>query len=149
MEFNPENFSADIYDQNRIAIYFYRVIQDVAAFKNNEVVNSYHHEEDFKDKDLRKSRQEAIEYLTGRYRTLPEGFVFPYLTPEEHAADPGKEFSAYSHSILFVEFYSHEIFEEWPVTGEDEEDVLEALEHEKEVWINNGLGEPPVIQPVI
>jgi hypothetical protein len=149
MEFNPQNFNANLYDQNRTATYFYRVIQDVAAFKNNEVVNSYHHEEDFKGDDLRNARQQAIEYLTARYRILPEGFIFPYLKPEEHAADPEKEFSAYSHSILFVEFYGDEIFEEWSVTGEDKEEVLEALEHEKEVWIKNGLGEPPFIDPVI
>jgi hypothetical protein len=149
MEFNPQNFSANLYDQHRVASYFYRVVQDVVAFRNNEVVNSYHHAEDFKEVDLSRARQEAIEYLTERYRALPEGFFFPYLSPEEHAADPDKEFSAYSHSILFVEFYSDEIFEEWPITGEDKEDVQEALEHEKEVWIKNGWGEPPFITPVI
>jgi hypothetical protein len=124
-------------------------VQDVVAFKNNEVVNSYHHTEDFRDADLRKARQKAIDYLTDRYRTLPEGFVFPYLTPEEHAANPEKEFSAYSHSILFVEFYSDEVFEEWPIADEDEEDVLEGLEHETEVWTRNGLDEPPYFVPVI
>jgi hypothetical protein len=149
MEINPQNFRADLYDQHRVATYFYRVVQDVVAFKNNEVVNSYHHTEDFRDADLRKARQEAIDYLTDRYRTLPEGFVFPYLTPEEHAANPNKEFSAYSHSILFVEFYSDEVFEEWPIADEDEEDVLEGLEHETEVWTRNGLGEPPYFVPVI
>jgi hypothetical protein len=149
MEFNPQNFSANLYDQPRVASYFYRVIQDVVAFKNNEVINSYHHAEDFKDFSLLNARKQAIDYLTERYQTLPEGFVFPYLSPQEHAADPARKFSAYSHSILFVEFYSDEIFEEWPVTGEDEEDVQEALEHEKEVWIKNGWGEPPFIAPVI
>jgi len=149
MEINPQNFRADLYDQHRVATYFYRVVQDVAAFKDNEVINSYHHVEDFRDSDIRKAREEAINYLTERYRTLPEGFLFPYLSPEEHAANPGREFSAYSHSILFVEFYSDEVFEEWPIAGEDEEDVREALEHEMEVWMKNGLGEPPFLVPVI
>ncbi len=76
MEFNPQNFGTNLYDQDRAAIYFYRVIQDVAAFKDGEVVNSYHHVEDFNDTDIRKARQEAIHYLTERYRTLPEGFFF-------------------------------------------------------------------------
>jgi hypothetical protein len=149
MEINPQNFRADLYDPHRVATYFYRVVQDVAAFRDNEVVNSYHHVEDFRDTDIRKARSEAINFLSERYRTLPEGFVFPYLSPEEHAANPEKEFSAYSHSILFVEFYSDEVFEEWPIAGEDEEDVREALEHETEVWMKNGLGEPPDFVPVI
>jgi len=149
MELKPPDFGANLYDKHRVAVYFYRVTQDVAAFKDKEVVNTYHHVEDFKDADIRKARQEAIDYLTERYKTLPEGFVFPYLSPEEHAANPEKDFSAYSHSILFVEFYSDEVFEEWPIAGEDEEDQLEALEHEKEVWLKNGLGEPPYFTPVI
>jgi hypothetical protein len=149
MEINPPNFRADLYDRHRVATYFYRVVQDVAAFKDNEVVNSYHHVEDFRDADIRKAREEAINYLTERYRVLPEGFVFPYLSPEEHAANPEKEFSAYSHSILFVEYYSDEVFEEWPIADEDEEDVLDGLEHESEIWMKNGFGEPPHFTPVI
>jgi hypothetical protein len=148
MEINPQNFRANLHDRDRVASYFYRVVQDVVAFKNNEVVNSYHHTEDFDNPEIKKARQDAIQYLTERYRTLPEGFIFPYLTPEEHAADPGKEFSAYSHSILFVEFYSDEIFEEWPIAGEHEEDVREGLEHETEIWMKNGLGAPPFFVPV-
>jgi hypothetical protein len=148
MEFNPQNFGTNLYDQDRVAVYFYRVMQDVVAFKDGEVVNSYHHVEDFNDRDIMKARQEAINYLTERYKTLPEGFFFPYLTPEEHAANPGKEFSAYSHSILLVEFYSDDVFEEWPIAGEDEEDVREGLTHETEVWNKNGLGEPPDFMPV-
>ena len=149
MEFKPQGFRANLYNEQRVASYFYRVTQDVAAFKDKEVVNSYHHVEDFKDVDLRKARHEAIEYLTERYLTLPEGFIFPYLSPEQHAANPDAAFSAYSHSVLFVEFYTDEIFEEWPIAGEDEQDVLEGLEHEAEVWLKNGLGEPPFITPVI
>jgi hypothetical protein len=149
MEYNPQNFGANLYDKQRVATYFYRVTQDVVAFKDREVVNSYHHVEDFKDADIRKARKDAIEYLTERYRTLPEGFIYPYLTPEEHAANPFKEFSAYSHSVLFVEFYSDEIFEEWPIAGEDEEEVQDGLEHETEVWTKHGLGVPPFIAPVI
>ena len=105
--------------------------------------------EDFKNADLRKARHDAIEYLTERYQTLPEGFIFPYLSPEQHAANPGEAFSAYSHSVLFVEFYTDEIFEEWPIAGEEDEDVREGLEHEAEVWLKNGLGEPPYIHSVI
>ncbi len=123
--------------------YFYRVTQDGAAFKNKEVVNSYHHVEDFKNEDLRKSRHDAIEYLTARFESLPEGFVFPYLSPEQHAADPDKSFSAYSHSVLLVELLNGELFEEWPIAGEEEEDVREALEHEAEIWLKHGLGQPP------
>jgi hypothetical protein len=149
MEFKPGDFRANLYSEQQVASYFYRVIQDVAAFKDREVVNSYHHVEDFNDTDLRKARHEAIEYLTTRYQTLPEGFIYPYLSPEQHAANPDASFSAYSHSVLFVEFYSEEIFEEWPIAGEDEQDVQEGLEHEAEVWLKNGLGEPPLIAPVI
>jgi len=144
MEFSPQDFSANLYDKQKPATYFYRVTQDVAAFKNREVVNSYHHVEDFKDADLRRARNKAIEYLSERYRTLPDGFVFPYLTPEQHAADPEKEFSAYSHNVLFVEFYNEDVFEEWPIAGEDEEDVQEGLEHEKDIWLKIGLGDPPI-----
>jgi hypothetical protein len=144
MEFSPQDFRADLYDKQKAATYFYRVTQDVAAFKEKEVVNSYHHVEDFKNADLRKARKEAIEYLSERYRTLPEGFVFPYLTPEQHDANPEKEFSAYSHSVLFVEFFNDDVFEEWPIAGEDDEDVQEGLEHEKEIWVKIGLGEPPI-----
>jgi hypothetical protein len=143
MELSPRDFNSNLYDKQKVATYFYRVVQDVASFKNKEVVNSYHHVEDFKDADLRKSRNEAIEYLSERCRILPEGFVFPYLTPEQHAADPEKEFSAYSHNVLFVEFYNEGVFEEWPIAGEDEQDVEEGLEHEKEIWLKIGLGEPP------
>jgi len=143
MEFSQQDFSANLYDRKRTATYFYRVILDAASFKDKEVVNSYHHVEDFKDNDLRMARKEAIEYLSERYRTLPEGFVFPYLTPDQHAADPEKEFSAYSNSVLFVEFYTQDIFEEWPIAGEDELDVEEGLEHEREIWSKIGLGEPP------
>lgn len=149
MEFNPQNFREKLYDKDRAAIYFYRVIQDVVAFKDKKVVNSYHHAADFKDTDLRKARKEAVEYLTSSYMTLPEGFIFPYLTPDEHEANPDNEYSAYSHSILFVEFYSDEVFEEWPIAGEDEPDTNEGLEHETEVWLRNGLGEPPYIMPFI
>jgi hypothetical protein len=149
MEFSSQDFGANLYDKHRVATYFYRVTQDVAAFKDKEVVNSYHHVEDFKNADIRKARQEAIEYLAERYRTLPEGFIFPYLSPEEHAANPDKEFSAYSHSVLFVEFYNDDVFEEWPIAGEEDEDVREGLEHETNVWLRNGLGEPPYIIPVI
>ena len=149
MEFKPPDFGANLYSEQRVASYFYRVVQDVAAFKDKEVVNSYHHAEDFKDTDLRKTRREAFEYLTKRYLTLPEGFIFPYLTPEQHAANPDEAFSAYSHSVLFVEFYTNEIFEEWPIAGEDEEDIREGLEHEAAIWLKNGLGEPPTITPVI
>src|SRR5258705_11942768 len=94
MEFKPQDFRANLYSKHRVASYFYRVTQDVAAFKHKEVVNSYHHVEDFKDADLRKARHEAIEYLTGRYQTLPEGFIYPYLSPEQHAANPDAAFSA-------------------------------------------------------
>ncbi len=149
MEFKPQNFDTNLYDQHGVASYFYRVVQDVVAFKDKEVVNSYHHVEDFRDADIRKARHEAIRYLTDQYRVLPEGFIFPYLSPESHAANPDKEFSAYSHSILLVEFYNDEVFEEWPIAGEDEEDVREGLEHETEIWTRNGLGEPPYFMPVI
>lgn len=149
MEFNPQNFGANLYDPHRVTTCFYRVIRDVVAFKDKEVVNSYHHVEEFIDPDIRKARQEAIQYLTERYRTLPDGFIFPYLSPEEHAANPDKEFSAYSHNILLVEFYNDDMFEEWPIAGEDEEDIREGLEHETAVWIKNGLGEPPYFMPVI
>jgi hypothetical protein len=149
MEFKPQDFGANLYSEQRVASYFYRVIQDVAAFKDKEVVNSYHHVEDFKDADLRKARQEAIEYLTEQYLTLPEGFIFPYLSPEQHAANPDEAFSAYSHSILFVEFYNDEIFEEWPIAGEEEEDIREGLEHEAAIWLKNEMGEPPHITRVI
>src|ERR1700759_1779204 len=128
MEFKPPDFGANLYKEKRAASYFYRVVQDVAAFKDKEVVNSYHHVEDFKEADLREARREAIAYLTGKYMTLPEGFNFPYLTPEQHEANPDEAFSAYSHSVLFVEYYTDEIFEEWPIAGEDEEDVREGLE---------------------
>jgi hypothetical protein len=148
MEFKPQDFGANLYDGQRVASYFYRVIQDVAAFKDKEVINSYHHVEDFRDTDLRKARQNAIEYLTERYLTLPEGFIFPYLSPEQHAANPDEAFSAYLHSVLFVEFYNDEIFEEWPIAGE-EEDIREGLEHEAAIWLKNGLGEPPYIHSVI
>jgi hypothetical protein len=149
MEFKPQDFRANLYSEQRVASYFYRVTQDVAAFKDKEVVNSYHHVEDFKNADLRKARHDAIEYLTERYQTLPEGFIFPYLSPEEHAANPGEAFSAYSHSVSFVEFYTDEIFEEWPIAGEEDEDVREGLEHEAEVWLKNGLGVPPYIHSII
>jgi hypothetical protein len=149
MEFNPQNFREKLYDKDQVATYFYRVIQDVVAFKDKKVVTSYHHAADFKDTDLRKARNEAVEYLTSSYITLPEGFIFPYLTPDEHEANPDNEYSAYSHSILFVEFYSDDVFEEWPIAGEDEPDTSEGLEHETEVWLRNGLGEPPHITSVI
>jgi hypothetical protein len=149
MEFKPHDFRESLYNEQQVIGFFYRVTQDIAAFKDKEVVNSYHHVEDFKDADLRKARQEANEYLTARYLTLPEGFIFPYLSPEQHAANPDAAFSAYSHSVLFVEFYSDEIFEEWPIAGEEEQDVREGLEHEAEVWLKNGLGEPPDFTPVI
>jgi len=149
MEFKSQDFDANLYSKQRVASYFYRVIQDVAAFKDKEVVNTYHHEEDFRDADLCKARLKAIEYLTERYMTLPEGFVFPYLSPEQHEANPDEAFSAYSHSVLFVEFYSEDIFEEWPIAGEEEDDVREGLEHEAAIWLKNGLGEPPHISPVI
>ena len=149
MEFRSQDFRANLYNEQQVASYFYRVIQDVAAFKDGEVVNSYHHVEDFRDNDLRIARHQAIEYLTTRYQTLPEGFIYPYLSPEQHAANPDAAFSAYSHSVLFVEYYSDEIFEEWPIAGEEEEDVREGLEHEAMLWIKNGLGNPPHIQSVI
>lgn len=149
MEFSPRDFRTNLYDKHRVATYFYRVTQDVVAIKDKEVVNSYHHVEDFKDADLRKARQEAVGYLTERFMTLPEGFIFPYLSPEEHAANPDKEFSAYSHSVLLIEYSNDDILEEWPVAGEDEDDVREGLEHETEVWLSKGLGKPPDILPVL
>ena len=149
MELKPQDFGANLYSEQRVASYFYRVIQDVAAFKDKEVVNSYHHVEDFKNADLREARKEAIEYLTGRYLTLPDGFIFPYLSPEQHAANPDEAFSAYSHSVLFVEVYNNVIFEEWPIAGEDDEDIREGLVHEAAIWLKNGLGEPPHITPVM
>ena len=149
MELKPQHFGANLYSEQRVASYFYRVIQDVAAFKDKEVVNSYHHVEDFKNADLREARKEAIEYLTGRYLTLPDGFIFPYLSPEQHAANPDEAFSAYSHSVLFVEVYNNVIFEEWPIAGEDDEDIREGLVHEAAIWLKNGLGEPPQITPVM
>src|SRR5882762_1586318 len=109
MEFSPQDFGANLYDKQRVAVYFYRVTQDVVVIKDKEVVNSYHHVEDFKDADLREARHEAIEYLTERFMELPEGFIFPYLTPEEHAANPDKEFFAYSHSVLLIEFCNDEV----------------------------------------
>jgi len=146
MEFGPQDFSEKLYDRQRVATYFYRVTQDVVAIKDKKVVNSYYHVEDFKDEDLPKARNEAIEYLAERYMTLPEGFIFPYLSPEEHNANPDKEYSAYSNSVLFIEFYHDDVFEAWPVAGEDDgEDVKEGLEHESEIWLKNGLGEPPSI----
>jgi hypothetical protein len=150
MEFSPQDFGEKLYNKHWAPSYFYRVTRDVVAFKDQKVVNSYHHVEDFKDADLRKARNEAIEYLAERYMTLPAGFIFPYLTPEEHKANPEKEYSAYSHSVLLIEFYNDDVFEEWPVAGEDdEEEIIEGLEHETEIWLRNGLGEPPSIMPVI
>lgn len=146
MEFGPQDFSEKLYNKHRVATYFYRVTQDVIAIKDKKVVNSYHHVEDFKDVDLCIARNEAIEYLTERYTTLPEGFISPYLSPEEHKANPDKEYSAYSHSVLFIEFYNEDVFEAWPVAGEDDEqEIKEGLEHESEIWLKNGLGEPPSI----
>ncbi len=146
MEFGPKDFSEKLYNKQRVAVYFYRVTQDVVAIKDKKVVNSYHHVEDFKDADLLKARNEAIEYLAERYMILPEGFIFPYLSPEEHNANPDKEYSAYSHSVLFIEFYNDDVFQAWPVAGEDdEEEIKEGLEHESEIWVKNGLSEPPAI----
>lgn len=150
MEFTPQDFGEKLYNKHWVAKYFYRVTQDVVAFKDKKVVNSYHHVEDFKDADLRKARNEAIGYLTERYLTLPEGFIYPYLSPEEHKANPEKEYSAYSHSVLLIEYYSDDVFEEWPIAGEDDnEELEEGLEHETEIWFKNGLGEPPYIMPII
>ncbi len=144
MEFSARDFEEKLYNKQWGVRYFYRVIQDVVAIKDKKVVNSYHHIEDFKDEDLRKARNEAIEYLKERYMELPEGFIFPYLSPEEHEANPDKEYSAYSHSVLFIEFYNDDVFEAWPVAGEDDEqEIKEGLEHETEIWLRNGLGEPP------
>jgi hypothetical protein len=149
MELSPREHREKLYNRDQDAGYFYRVVQDVVAFKDKTVVNSYHHAEDFKDVDLRQARKEAIEYLKASYMTLPDGFIFPYMSPEEHNAHPEDEYTAYSHSILFVEFYSDEVFEEWPIAGEDEPDTNEGLEHENEIWLKKGLGQPPHITPVI
>jgi hypothetical protein len=150
MEFDTRDFDEKIHDKQGIATYFYRVTQDVVSIKDKKVVNSFHHVEDFKDADLHKARNEAIEYFTERYMRLPEGFIFPYLSPEEHNANPDKEYSAYSHSVLFIEFYNDDVFEAWPVAGEDDEqEIQEGLEHESEIWLKNGLGEPPAIVSVI
>lgn len=92
MEFKPQDFNTNLYNEQRIASYFYRVIQDVAAFKDKEVVNSYHHVEDFKNTDLQKARKGAIEYLTERYLRLPEGFIFPYLSRNNMQQIPTKHF---------------------------------------------------------
>ena len=144
MEFSARDFDEKLYNRHWVATYFYRVTEDVVAIKDKKVVNSYHHVQDFKDEDLCKARNEAIEYLTERYMTLPEGFIFPYLSPEEHEANPDKEYSAYSHSVLLIEFYNDDVFEAWPVAGEDDEqEIKEGLEHETEIWLRNGLGEPP------
>ncbi len=150
MEFDTRDFEEKLCSKKETATYFYRITQDVVSIKNKKVVNSYHHVEDFKDADLHKARYEAIEYFKERYMTLPEGFIFPYLSPEEHNANPEKEYSAYSYSVLFIEFYNEDVFEIWPVAGEvDEQDVQEGLEHETEIWLKNGLGEPPSIVPFI
>jgi hypothetical protein len=146
MEFSARDLDEKLYDRRWGATYFYRVTEDVVAIKDKKVVNSYHNIEDFKDEDLRKARNEAIEYLTERYMTLPEGFIFPYLSPEEHESNPDKEYSAYSHSVLFIEYFNDDVFEAWPVAGEDDkEEIKEGLEHETEIWLKNGLGEPPGI----
>ncbi len=146
MEFDTRDFEEKRFNKLRAATYFYRVTQDVVSIKDKKVVNSYHHVDDFRDPDLLSARNQAIEYLTERYMTLPEGFIFPYLSPEEHNANPEKEYSAYSHSVLFIEFYNDDVFEAWPVAGEDdEEEIKEGLEHESEIWLKNGLGEPPAI----
>ncbi|HTB25726.1 MAG TPA: hypothetical protein VK711_10155 [Puia sp.] len=146
MEFGARDFEEKLYNKQGTATYFYRVIQDVVSIKDKTVVNSYHHLEDFKNPDLRKARIEAIEFFKDGYMTLPEGFVFPFLSPEEHNANPEKEYSAYSHSVLFIEFYNDDVFEIWPVAGEDDEqEIQEGLDHETEIWLKNGWGAPPAV----
>jgi hypothetical protein len=130
--------------------YFYWVTQDVYALNGqNEFVNDYHHSKDFKDADLREARSAAIDYLSKRHLDFPEKFYFKFVSPEEWNENKNKEHARYSYSVSLVEWFNDDDYAEFIIAGEDEEETTASLEHEAELWLSMGLGEPPYIIPLI
>jgi hypothetical protein len=133
------DYEPDPFNLTKGVEYFYRVNQYVIAFdKNIEVMNSYDHVQDFKNPNLQEARTEALSYILNRHVTLPEGFIYPFLSPEEHRANPHQEHARYSYSVSLVEWYNAETFYEYSIVGNGSDD--ENLELEKAVLEKLGYG---------
>lgn len=135
----PVSFGADLFNPLKKPEYFYRVIQSVIAFDNeNKIVNHYEHVQDFKSSILRNARNEAFTYVAERHVDFPESFIYPFFSPEEYRKNPNKEHAKYSYSIALVEWYSEENYEEYVVIGEDEDTNQQGLDFEAEIFKSLG-----------
>lgn len=118
----------------KIPYYFYQVSEFVTTFGKDTGKNKpFSHSEDFEGKDLKKCKDEAIQYYIERKEGLENS---QYFLPFAAAAAADFEFSkhaAYSITLSLIEYYNNYDWMEHPLIGEDAETIAESEETESMV----------------
>ncbi|TAH40068.1 MAG: hypothetical protein EYC69_11700 [Bacteroidetes bacterium] len=112
--------------------YYYTVMEIVTTFgydpgKNEQFVNV----KDFKGSNLRRCREEAVEWYYERSRGLENagGYFLPFASPENFVL--GKN-AVYSVFLSLIEVFEGNEYE-YPLTGVEDETIMENLEIEREI----------------
>ena len=118
--------------------YFYRVFEIVTTFKADHGQHDpYSHTQDFKGRDLGKSKRQAEKYYNERLLGFENGSYFlPFESPENF--ELGKH-AAHSLVLSLVEHYAADDEIEHILIGENEEAILESKQVEFEVLKSKGI----------
>ena len=121
----------------RVVDRFYRVHESVTTFKKDPGKNdSFHHDEDFKNKDLLKAKEAATQYYHKRLKGFESGSYFlPFAGPNDFIDG---ENAAFTICLSLVELLANEEEQEQeyillPDHYEEEETMNEARNYEKYV----------------
>ena len=122
-------------EQWKVVDRFYRVHEFVTTFKKDPGKNdSFHHDEDFKNKNLLKSREAATQYYHKRLEGFEDGSYFlPFTGPDDFIDG---ENAAFTISLSLVELLANGEEQEYillPDNHEEEETMNESRDYEKYV----------------
>lgn len=136
-----ELFNKNLHPNNKVE-YFYRVSEIVTTFKadklKNEPFSTY---QDFKDEDLIKCRNKAIEYYNHRLSNLENNctYFLPFANPENFKLGENAAFSI-NVSLTVCEYLDGESIDiEYTILGESEEICLEGIEMEELIFKELGI----------
>ena len=111
---------------------FYRVVEFVTTFGKDDGKNeSFENLKDFKDSNLLKAREKALNYYNERYNGfLNSGKYFlPFSSPENFKPGKHASFSISVYLVISEDFGETEL----PIKGEDEFSMEEGRAIEKEI----------------
>lgn len=117
---------------NLKAKFYYKVSEFLTTFESDKNKNKpFTHEEIFKGDDLRECKVEAEKYYWERLNGMNSSkFFLPFESPENF--DLGKN-ASFSITLSLIEEYGESNYIEYPLLGEDEDEMKESREVEEAV----------------